>query len=90
MQTKTINGNYNRLGFLVMFCLQKCGANNAVTAVTLYELQSYCPTQQSYSTLYRTVKSLCCNGYVQIGLKDGKHDTYYLSTTGMKLIKECY
>lgn len=89
MQTNTINGNYSRLGFLVVFCMQKCGATNAIKAVTLHELQNYCPTQQSYSTLYRAVKLMCKNGYVKPGLKDGKHDTYYLSEVGIKLIKEC-
>lgn len=89
MQTKAINGNCNRLGFLIMFCLHKCGAINVVTSVTLHELKNYCPTQQSYSTFYRTTKSLCHNGYVQLGLKDGKNDTYYLSEAGIKVIKEC-
>ena len=89
MQSKEVNGSCNRLGFLIAFCLQKCDATNIVKAVTLHELQNYCPTQQSYSTLYRTVKLLCKNGYVHAGLKDGKNDTYYLSDMGIKLIKEC-
>ena len=85
MQPNTIN----RLGFLVLFCLQKQGATSSVKAVTLHELQDYCPTQQSYTTIYRTVKNLLKCGCVESGLKDGKNDTYYLSDTGIKLIKEC-
>ena len=89
MQTNESNQNFNRLGFLVMFCLQKHEATNAVKAVTLHELQEYCPTQQSYSTFYRTIKKLHKYGYIDTGLKDGKNDTYYLSEIGIKLIKEC-
>lgn len=90
MQMNTVNGNLNRLEFLITFSLQKCGAINPVKAVTLKELQGYCPIRQSYSTFYRAVKFLYVNNYVILGLKDGKNDTYYLSEKGLDLVKECY
>lgn len=79
----------SRLEFLIIFSLQKCGATSPVKAVTINELQGYCPTKQSYSTFYRAMKSLCKNTHIVYGLKDGKNDTYYLSQTGINLIKEC-
>ena len=79
----------SRLEFLIAFSLQKCGATTPIKAVTINELQAYCPIQQSYSTFYRAVKSLCKNNYILYGLKDGKNDTYYLSQTGIDLIKGC-
>lgn len=79
----------SRLEFLIAFSLQKCGATTPIKAVTINELQGYCPMQQSYSTFYRAVKSLYKQNYILYGLKDGKNDTYYLSQTGIDLIKGC-
>ena len=79
----------SRLGFLIIFSLQKQEATSPIKAVTINELQGYCPTQQSYSTFYRAVKFLCKNNYIVHGLRDGKNNTYYLSQIGIDLIKEC-
>lgn len=89
MKTKSITRELSRLEFLITFSLQKCGAISPIKAVTLSELQGYCPTKQSYSTFYRSIKFLHKNDYVIHGLKDGKNDTYYLSKKGIELIKEC-
>lgn len=89
MQIKLINKELSRLEFLIALSLQKCGAVSPIKAVTLSELQGYCPTKQSYSTFYRAIKFLHNNNYVIQGLKDGKNDTYYLSQKGIGLIKEC-
>ena len=76
MKTKSTNKELSRLEFLIAFSLQKCGATSPIKAVTLSELQGYCPTKQSYSTFYRAIKFLHKNNYVIQGLKDGKNDTY--------------
>lgn len=89
MKMNPVNGNLSRLEFLIAFSLQKCGATSPIKAITLNELQGYCPTKQSYSTFYRAAKSLYKNGYIALGLKDGKNDAYYLGNKGIKLIKEC-
>lgn len=80
----------SRLEFLIVFSLHKCSATSPIKAVTISELQAYCPTKQSYSTFYRAIKSLCKSNYIIYGLKDGKNDTYYLSQTGINLIRECF
>ena len=85
MQTSEIN----RLEFLIMFSLQKCGAVSPIKAVTINELQTYCPTNPSYSTFYRAMKFLHQNNCVCHGLKDGKNNTYYLTEIAIDLIKEC-
>ena len=54
MQTNEIN----RIEFLIIFSLQKCGATSPIKAVTINELQEYCPTKTSYSTFYRSIKFL--------------------------------
>lgn len=79
----------NRLEFLIMLSLYKCGATSPIKAVTINELQEYCPTKQSYSTFYRAIKSLHKNNYIIYGLRDGKNDTYYLNQLGIDLIKGC-
>ena len=89
MKAKLTNEKPSRLEFLITFSLQKCGAISPIKAVTLSELQEYCPTKQSYSTFYRAIKFLHKNNYVIRGFKDGKNDTYYLSEKGIELIKEC-
>ena len=89
MKMKSVNKELSRLEFLITFSLQKYGATSPIKAVTLNELQGYCPTKQSYSTFYRAIKFLHNNHYVIQGLKDGKNDTYYLSEKGVELIKEC-
>ena len=80
----------NRLDFLIVFSLQKCGATSPIKAVTISELKTYCPTKPSYSTFYRAIKFLKKNNYINYGLKDGKNDTYYLNKAGIDLIKGCY
>ena len=89
MQTNTNNVKASRLELLIVISLQKLNAINPIRAVTLNELKSYCPTQQSYSTFYRAAKNLYQNGYIFLGAKDGKNDTYYLNEKGTNLIKEC-
>lgn len=79
----------NRLEFLIIFSLQKYGATSPIKAITINELQEYCPTKQSYSTFYRAIKILHKNNYIVYGLRDGKNDTYYLTQAGIDLIKEC-
>lgn len=89
MQTNTDNVKTSRLELLIVISLQKLNAISPIRAVTLNELKSYCPTQQSYSTFYRATKNLHKNGYIFLGAKDGKNDTYYLNEKGINLIKEC-
>ena len=89
MNLNTEKGNLSRLEFLIAFCLKKYGAENPVKAFTLSELREHCPTKQSHSTFYRAIKSLHKQKYIELGLKDGKNDTYYLSELGMLFIKEC-
>lgn len=79
----------NRLEFLIIFSLHKCGATSPIKAVSINELQEYCPTKQSYSTFYRAIKSLHRNNYIMYGLRDGKNDTYYLNQLGIDVIKGC-
>lgn len=79
----------SRLEFVIVLSLKKYEATTPIKAVTINELQEYCPTKQSYSTFYRAIKSLSKEGHILYGLKDGKNDTYYLSETGINLIKEC-
>ena len=87
MQTNTIT--VNRLQLIIAMSLQKLNATSPIRAVTLHELQSYCPTNYSYHTFYRAAKQLYTHGYVYLGAKDGKNDTYYLNKDGENLIKEC-
>lgn len=89
MQSYTDNVKATRLEILIVLSLQKLNATNPIRAVTLNELQAYCPTHQSYSTFYRATKHLHKNGYIFLGAKDGKNDTYYLNEKGNELIKEC-
>ena len=86
----TDNVKTSRLELLIIISLQKLNAVSPIRAVTLNELKSYCPTQQSYSTFYRAIKHLYSNGYIFLGAKDGKNDTYYINEKGNDLIKECY
>ena len=79
----------NRLEFLIIFSLQKCGAVSPVKAVTINELQTYCPIKPSYSTFYRAIQFLHKNNYISYGLKDGKNNTYYLNEIAIDLIKGC-
>ena len=79
----------SRLEFLIVLSLHKCEATSPIKAVTISEIQGYCPIKQSYSTFYRAIKSLHKHNCIIYGLKDGKNDTYYLSNIGIDLIKGC-
>ena len=78
----------NRLGMMILAILRKNSALSPSTAVSIYELKDYATLHYSLSTIYRTIQSLCEDGFINDGLKDSKANTFYITEKGLQIIKE--
>ena len=78
----------NRLGLIILVILRNNSALSPSTAISLYEIKDFAKLTYSITTIYRTIKSLLEEGLIQVGLKDSKSQTFYISLEGLNLIKE--
>ena len=78
----------NRLGLMILAILRRNSALSPSTAVSIYELKEYATLHYSVSTIYRTIQSLCDDGFISDGLKDSKANTFYITEAGLRIIKE--
>ena len=78
----------NRTHLILITILSKYKAISAGTAITTEEMKSYCAIGKSDTTLHRAFRFLTSNGYIAQGVKDGKFFTYYVTDSGLNLLKE--
>ena len=78
----------NRLGLIILVILRNNSALSPSTAISLYEIKDFAKLTYSITTIYRTIKLLLEEGLIQVGLKDSKSQTFYISLEGLNLIKE--
>ncbi len=78
----------NLTHLILITILSKYKAISAGTAITTEEMKSYCAIGKSDTTLHRAFRFLTSNGYIAQGVKDGKFFTYYVTDSGLNLLKE--
>ena len=78
----------SRTQIIVLKLLQNQKAETPATATTIANLMSMVNFNKSYSTIYREVNSLLNAGMISVGVKDGKHRTFFINNNGVNLINE--
>ena len=78
----------NRIQLIMLSVLSKVGAKNPATSISIDYIIKSVPLGKSYSTIYREINLLCQNCYISQGVKDGKFNTYFITTLGIEKLKE--
>ena len=66
--------------------MKKCAATSSLSAAARKCIQS--EMDMNGETLYRRLKKLALKGYVSNGLKEAREHTYYVTESGMKVLRE--
>ena len=80
--------NMNRLNLLILGSLKAYNSTSIASAVTLYEVKDFAKLTQSTATINRAAIRLCGLGYIMYGAKDSKAYTYFITQSGLELLKE--
>lgn len=80
--------NMNRLNLLILGSLKAYNSTSIASAVTLYEVKDFAKLTQSTATINRAALRLYELGYIMYGAKDSKAYTYFITQSGLELLKE--
>lgn len=78
----------NRLGFLILSFLEKGEANDRTSAMSVREIADVENIGYKDNTIFKKVCELVAGGYADIGYKDGKQKTFFITEKGRKLLRE--
>lgn len=78
----------NRLGFIILSILQKNGATNRPSGMTIREIVSSEDLGLKENTIFKKIKDFEQSGYVSRGLKDGRADTYFITPEGCQCLEK--
>lgn len=78
----------NRLGFIILSILQKNGAINRPSGMTIREIVSSEDLGLKENTIFKKIKNFEQSGYVSRGLKDGRADTYFITPEGCQCLEK--
>jgi CTP-dependent riboflavin kinase len=79
---------FSRTHLILLSILSKVEAVSAGRAVTMQNINEYCPIGKSYTTLLRAIQLLNKNNLIARGVKDGQFNTYYITEQGKTKLKE--
>lgn len=81
--------NINRIDVTVLEILSKENCNNAVTGMTINEINSYYEGTQvaCRMQLFRRMTRLLELGFIKKGILDNKANTYYITPDGLKILE---
>lgn len=77
----------NRLGFIILSILQNNGATNRPSGMTIREIVSSEDLGLKENTIFKKLKEFEQSGYVSHGLKDGRADTYFITSEGCRCLE---
>lgn len=72
----------NRIGFIILSILQKCEATNRLSSMTVREIASTEKLGLKENTIFKKIKDFEQYGYISRGMKDGRADTYFITSEG--------
>ena len=80
--------NINRLDLTILTILAKDNCTNELTGMTIDEINSYNEEQIACRVqMVRRIKHLCDNKYIEKGILDNKAFTYFITKSGLEVIK---
>ncbi len=77
----------NRLGFLILSFLEKGGADDKTSAMSIREIADVDDLGCKDNTIFKKVSELARRGYVAVGYKDGRQKTFFITGEGRKILQ---
>lgn len=77
----------NRLGFLILSVLQKNDAIDKVSAMTAKEVMDVEDFGYKGNTVFKKLTEFEAIGYVSAGYKEGRSKTFFITSSGMEILK---
>lgn len=83
-QSKKMKGGVilNRIGFIILSILHKCGATNRPSSMTVREIAATEDLGLKENTIFKKIKDFEQCGYIGRGMKEGRADTYFITPEG--------
>ena len=81
-------GTLNRLGFIVLSILKQNGAENKLSSMTLREIAAAEDFWLKENTIFKKIKDFQTSGYVGKGLKEGRADTFFITSEGLEMLEK--
>ena len=78
----------SRLQVFILAELNVAQAFKKVRGITVKELADRIPIKSPVDTVYRNIKILIDEGFVEKGIKVGKSDSYYITEAGIVSLKK--
>ena len=78
----------SRIGYLILSVLSKNQAFDKISAMTAREISEAEEFGYKINTIYKAICSFQEDGYISLGYKDGKQNSFFLTESGKKLLKE--
>lgn len=76
----------NKLAYLILHVLKNMGAINRMSSMSAADVHHEIrDSRYSYSAVYKKLKQLTIMGHIMMGIKDGNSNTYYITSTGIKV-----
>lgn len=78
----------NKLAYLILHVLDSLQATDQMNSASTAEIhEEISGSKYSYSATYKKLRDLVIIGYVMTGIKDGSSNTFYITESGKRVIK---
>lgn len=77
----------NRLGFLILSILRVNSATNKFSSMTVREITQAEEFDYKENTIFKKVKDFENSGYIKRGLKEGRADTFFITSEGCEFLE---
>jgi DNA-binding PadR family transcriptional regulator len=78
----------NLLGFWILSILKHQKATVKVNGMTFYDIAATEDLGCKENTIYKQLKQFVASGYVALGVKDGRANTYYITKSGLEYLRK--
>lgn len=76
------------MGFIVLSILERNGATNRLSSMTLREITEAEAFEMKENTIFKKLKEFEGFGYISRGLKEGRADTFFITPKGCRILEE--
>lgn len=77
----------NRLGFIVLSILRQNGATNKLSSMSVQEISDTEEFGYKPNTIFKKIKEFEEGGYIGRGLKEGRADTFFITSAGCEFLE---
>lgn len=80
--------NLSKIDIIILKDLENKNKTNFLKSISLKELIVYQNSLIKTNSIYKRLNSLKNQGLVQLGAKDGKMNTYYITELGIQILNK--